>query len=73
MSKIKIGSKVEWVCKSGCGDHFKCKGTVIDTKMSTFGSCRKGMGASIKVNSKKYHNLYGKKKAFISVSNLTLV
>jgi len=72
--KIKIGDKVQWTCKPKAYEKpFECKGIVTDIRMSTFGSCLKSMGAIIKVNSKKYHNFYGKKKTFISVKNLQLV
>lgn len=77
MSKIKKGSKVEWTCspKKNRGynvNSFDCKGIVTGLKASTFGNCRTGMGASIKVTSKKYCDTYGKKTAFISVKNLRL-
>lgn len=71
--KIMIGDKVQWTCKPKEEKPFECKGIVTDIRMSTFGGWSPAMGASIKVNSKKYHNFYGKKKTFISVKNLQLV
>jgi len=72
MSKIKQGSKVKWTCKPKCETPFECKGIVTGLKMSTFGSCNRSMGASIKVTSKKYINLYDKKTAFVSAKKLEL-
>jgi hypothetical protein len=72
--KIRNGAKVMWTCSPRNYDikPFECKGIVTGLQKSTFGGCREGMGAIIKVTSKKYHNTYNKKTTFVSIEKLQL-
>jgi hypothetical protein len=72
---IKIGDRVRWISCSmsmyGLKD-IECNGFVEKIKESTFGSSRKGEGATILVSTDEYVKFYKKRRAFVSLSKLTL-
>lgn len=75
-NKFKVGDKVKWITELKAEEgtvELKSSGVIKSVKMSTFGSKRKGMGATIKVTSKNYKEAYGKDWAFVSFSKLEKV
>lgn len=75
MNPIHIGEKVQWICKPNNKKvkPFNCKGIIKNVKTSTFGGSQRSKGASIEVSTKKYHELFGKKIAFVRLDKLTLL
>ncbi len=65
--QFKKGDKVQWIKKIYQGPEYTCTGSVESTKMSTFGSSKKGEGLRILIqtpaNLKDHHT-------FVSAANV---
>lgn len=74
MKKLKIGDKVNWICKPfGYPKQIKCTGIITQIKESTFGGSKSKLGANVLVFTKEYINVYkGRCKTFISIDKLII-
>ena len=75
--KFKVGDRVKWVAIKRAGktrsEPIKCQGKIVSLKNSVFGGKRKDWGASIKVATKSYKEIWGKDWAFVSFAKLEAV